>query len=391
MIVRFSAGAARRELTPVDNLFFTEFMPDADGDAVKVYLYGLMQCMFPAYAENDIAFALGMSRERVLAAFVYWQGKGLVHIAGEDPLTVEYLTAEQPAVTTAAPVKYGAFVNALNSLTAPRTFSLREMKHIYDCLETFRLEEGAVLELVSHCMEQKGRSVSVQYIVTVAESWASKGIVTAGAAREYILDLRVRKHGAAEVLRRWNKRRQPTEDEMALYEKWQQDWGFDEEAILSACSLLTGVSTPTFEILGERLETLYHEGRTSRGSIEERTAAVSGEKEFARMVFARMGKVETPTASQSAQIQAYLGGENALSREVVLYAAELCADAERPFGMLKTILKNWSEQGVKTPEEAEKANAARKPAGRPKKPLYAGFEQRSSAGINIEDITLDLD
>ena len=44
MNIHFSTEAQKREQTPVDNLFFSEFMPDADGEAVKVYLYGLMQC-----------------------------------------------------------------------------------------------------------------------------------------------------------------------------------------------------------------------------------------------------------------------------------------------------------------------------------------------------------
>lgn len=392
MTVRFSTEAARRELTPVDNLFISEYMSEAEGSAVKVYLYGLMQCLYTAYAETDIGFALGLNKEQVLSAFVYWQSRGLVRITGEDPLTVEYLTVEQPAVTTATPVKYAGFVSSLHTLTAPRTFTLREMKHVYDCMETFRLEEGAVLELISHCMETKGRNVSIQYVMTVAQSWAEKGLVTAADARAYIAELKVKKHGAAEVLRRWNKRRQPTQDEMELYEKWQRDWGFDEEAILAACPLLTGVSTPTFEALGERLETLYAQGNTDKSAIEAQSGFVSSEKEFARMVFARMGKVEAPTATQAAQLGIFMSGDNALSREVVLAAADLCLDAERPFGKLKTILRDWSEKGVKTPEDAEKYKEPpeNKRSSRRATP-YAGFQQRSADSINIDDITLDLD
>ncbi len=36
MNIRFSPEAARREMTPVDNLFFLEYMPEADGTFVKV-------------------------------------------------------------------------------------------------------------------------------------------------------------------------------------------------------------------------------------------------------------------------------------------------------------------------------------------------------------------
>ena len=52
--VRFAPEAAKREMTPVDNLFFTEYMPDADGMFVKVYLYGLMQCYHMSLADESI-------------------------------------------------------------------------------------------------------------------------------------------------------------------------------------------------------------------------------------------------------------------------------------------------------------------------------------------------
>ena len=41
-------------------------------------------------------------------------------------------------------------------------------------------------------------------------------------ARREIERYDLSKHGAAAILRRWNKRRKPTKDEMALYEKWEE-------------------------------------------------------------------------------------------------------------------------------------------------------------------------
>ena len=121
MNIRFSPEAARREMTPVDNLFFLEYMPDADGMFVKVYLYGLMQCYHPSLNDVDVADALGLSDAQVRCAFVYWQSKGLVRIRSDEPLTVEYLLTEQPAVTTATPMKYRRFIESLNALLSPRS------------------------------------------------------------------------------------------------------------------------------------------------------------------------------------------------------------------------------------------------------------------------------
>ena len=392
MNIHFSPEAQKREQTPVDNLFFSEFMPDADGEAVKVYLYGLMQCRYPSMGDVAISEALDLPEGAVLAAFVYWQSKGLVRILKDEPLEVEYLTVEQPAATTAVPMKYRSFVRALNELTAPRQFNMRELGHIYDCLEVFHLEEKTVLELVSHCMEEKGRRVSIQYISTVAKSWADAGIITYEQARDYIANAMVRKHGAAAVLRRWNKRRLPTLDEMTMYDRWVRDWGFDDEAILAACPRLTSTSSLSFEALGDRLRELYEQNKVKAADIQADSESISDEKEFARM-----GKVSTPTRDDVRQLSVFLEGPEGLPREVVLLAAEECADAERPFGKLKSVLKDWTERRIRTVEEAQKALTERKetiyPENRRRKRRdpFANYAETGVSHVNLDDIALTLD
>ena len=44
------------------------------------------------------------------------------------------------------------------------------------------------------------------------------------------------------VLRRWNKRRPPTVDEMDLYDRWIDALGFDAETILAAAARMTTLS-----------------------------------------------------------------------------------------------------------------------------------------------------
>ncbi len=399
MNIHFSPEAQKREQTPVDNLFFSEYMPDADGEAVKVYLYGLMQCRFPSMGDDAISDVLNLPASAVRTAFVYWQSKGLVRILKDEPLEVEYLTVGQPAVTTAVPLKYHAFVRALNELIAPRRFSMNELGHIYDCIETFHLEEKTVLELVSHCMEEKGRNVRVQYIVTVGKSWADAGIVTYDQARTYIANATVRKHGAAAVLRRWNKRRPPTLDEMAMYDQWVKEWGFDDEAILAVCPRLTNTSSPSFEALGDRLRELYEQNKVKAEDIRADSETISDEREFARMVFARMGKVSSPTKDDVRQLGVFLDGPDGLPREVVLLAAEECADAERPFGKLKTVLKDWSERKIRTVEEAQKMLAERKSVygqadGRRKtrkRNTMLNYAEQGSAYAKLSDIAMDID
>lgn len=396
MIVRFSPDAARREMTPVDNLFFTVYMPEADGMFVKVYLYGLMQCYHSALSDDSIAEMLGITEAEVRCAFVYWQAKGLVRIASEDPLTVEYLLTEQPALTGATAVKYRPFVNALNKLLSPRQLDLREMKAMYDCIELYSLDEATVLELVAYCIEQKGKRVSTNYILAAAQTWNEAGIVTPEQAKDYLESYRAKKHGASEVLMRWNKRRKPTQDEMDLYDKWTKEWGFDEEAILAVCPQLVEVGTPTFAILNDRLERMKDQNRTSARDILEQSDRELDDREFTKLVFARLGKVEVPSRTDIAQI-AMFRNEKEISRDAILLAADECQSAERPFGMLKKILIDWSVKGVRTKDEAEQALSERSRTVTPQKKRNKqknygseNYEQRVVRMDELENIIVDL-
>lgn len=397
MNIRFSPEAARREMTPIDNLFFLEYMPDADGTFVKVYLYGLMQCYHPSLNDTDLGAALGLTDAQVRCAFVYWQAKGLVRIRSDEPLTVEYLLVEQPAVTAATAKKYRRLVESVEALLSPRSLDLREMQAIYDCIELYGLEEGAVLALVGYCIERKGKRVPINYLRTVAQEWSEQDVKTQVAAETYVADWRVRKHGASEVLRRWNKRRPPTVDEMDLYDRWIGPLGFDAETVLAAASRMTDVATPTFAILNARLTEMKERSVTDIGAmdLEEQKGAL--DREFARSVFARLGKIGAPDKTTIAQLRMFRE-EKGISREAILLAADECAGAERPLGVLKKLLSDWAGEGVQTVEQAEAALNKPKtaPAKAPKKKKNGGFlyerEKLSEEDINklIVDLNEDL-
>ena len=63
----------------LEYIFLSEFMPDAPGDYVKIYLYGRMisenQGSLP---EKDMAMQLGVSEEKIQEAWEYWENWGAV-------------------------------------------------------------------------------------------------------------------------------------------------------------------------------------------------------------------------------------------------------------------------------------------------------------------------
>jgi DNA replication protein DnaD len=389
MIVRFSLDAARRAFTPVDNRFILDYLPHADVVCVRVYLYGLMLCSAGAAGDASIPDALGLTQQDVTDAFAYWQAQGLVTIRSDNPLVVEYLNPEPTDAGGIVPGKYAKLVSALASLIAPRQFDFRELRHVYDWIEVYGLDEEAVLELVSHCMDVKGRRVSVNYIESVARSWADEGVNTRDKARAYIERYELKSHGASAILRQWNRRRKPTVAETDLYEKWTGEWGFTPEAILAALPKLTVSGTPNFVYLDEMLDSLRREGQTSAPEIAKANAKNAEETAFAKLVFERAGKIEPATRTQKAQISMYLN-DFSMPRELLLFGAEQCRGANEPFGMMKKLWNEWHEKKIFTIEEARKHMEAKIP---PKKnrSVRRQYPQHDLTDEQLEHLLVDLD
>ena len=88
----FSNEIVAASSTPIDNIFLSDFLPNANGEYIKVYLYGLYKCS--TTKDNTLeSFSkiLGMSSEDILSIFYYWQELGLVNVINVDPVQIRFL------------------------------------------------------------------------------------------------------------------------------------------------------------------------------------------------------------------------------------------------------------------------------------------------------------
>ncbi len=392
MPCRFAKEALPLEATPVDNLFLIEYMPAADGTQLRVYLYGLMLCRYPAFAELSLGAALGLSDEEVLAAFAYWQREGLVRILSADPLEVEYAAPSQRAAEpTLVPGKYHQLVQAIQQMFAPRALRAAELRRVYDWVEVFALEETAVLELVSHCLNAKGPRVGMAYMDTVARAWADAGVHTADDAKAQAAAYDEMTGGAAAVLKRWNKSRRPTKDELELYEKWTTGWGFTQEAVLAACPAVTGAERPSFKYLDGVLERLYREGTVSAQEIAQKLDTEDESATLAREMFTRMGMGRMARPLERAQLSSFL--DAGLPMDVLLFAAEQSAGKERPLGYAKTLLKEFLESGAHTLAQAQQCvdSHAERPTRGKRAQEALDYPQKRYSEEDLKHIFVNLD
>ena len=80
--MNFSKGKTRDFYlltTDVENLFINEYMSDAPGDYVKVYLFGLLYGQHGSEMSHGLlARQLGLDEKKVALAWDYWERMGVI-------------------------------------------------------------------------------------------------------------------------------------------------------------------------------------------------------------------------------------------------------------------------------------------------------------------------
>lgn len=385
----FEQGAALMGCTSVQNIFILEYMPKAPELYCKVYLFGLMQCGCRRLENADLCASLGIDSAKAVEAFLYWQDMGLLRIVEQEPLSVEYLSVQAGPVTGGTR-KYAPLVSALRQVCGARVLTPGELSKIYDWIEVFGLEEAAAVMLVRRCMELKGPSVKIQFMDKMAREWAKEGVLTAADAEQRIkLDTELQ-GGAKAILARWRKGRMATEDELALYKKWTEEWGMTLDEILSACPAMTSSDKPTFAYLNAILE-----GMRMEGGVQEAIKSAAFTEELAREIYSRAGLKGAPGRREKEAVSTWTVSWH-MQPEAVLLAAERSAGYSHPFDRTRRLIEQLHEKGVTTLQQARKAieELEKQPAAeggkKQQSSYFMNYGQRKYSDEDLKSIGITL-
>ena len=339
-------------VTPVDNQFILEYLPAATGDAVRVYLYGLMQCHHPEQAMTiaQMARELNMTEEAVLTAYRYWERKGLVRRIADHPPQFRYVSIKQLTMTGGAvPVdqEYEQFAAAVYSLFGnDRRLHGAEMSRCYEWVEELHLPQEVVLYLIREMIAQHGKNVAVKTIEKRAALLAEENAQTVEDAEVILARDKVIWDGSRAVLRRLGKRRYPSEDEQVMFRTWHVDWGFSLEDVLAACAE-TVKGEPTFAYLGGILSRLRAQKKTTGVK-----AAIQQEKDEAAPLKALLAVMQLHNVKINQGTMAVYADMRALYPDnIILMAGQECAKRGADFEAVMTTLKNWKRNGLESAAE----------------------------------------
>lgn len=356
----FDEQYAMFDMTPVENQFLLEYMPSAKGDAVKVYLYGLMQCYHP---QEDMSVAqmgheLGMSEEEILTAYRYWERKGLVRRISDFPPTFRYINVNKLMFTGGLPqtdAAYEAFAEALYALFG-NDFRLhgKAISQYYEWVEDMHLPQEVVLKLIEHMIAVKGKNFSAKAAQKLAVELAEAGAQTAEDAEAVLGRDKKVLEGSRAVLRQFNLFRDPTQPEMNLYHKWMTEWGFTQEAIEAACEDTTNGKQPSFKyldtILKNKRDSMEGEQISVHQVKQNRDERTKHEEPLRQLL--KVMNIQGVTVNDST-LAVYDDMRALYPDEVILIAGQQCARRGGKLDDVMALLMSWKQKKLQSVAEVQ--------------------------------------
>ncbi len=354
----FAGRDAMFGITPVENMFILEYMPGATGDFVRVYLYGLMLCHHPEMDEgiDGMARALRIETDTILSAYRYWEREGLVARLTDNPPTYEYL-ALSSITRQAEPLdevyKYKNFNRELQNALPGMVLDSHEYRIANEWLDILNLPEDVVLYLVHTEVAKRGKKLPAprtlfKHLDETATLWANEGIYSIDQAEEFVAKSGAAYQNAKAVIKQFGQTRNPTKDEIALSEKWMNEWNLPLDEIIAACADTVKGTVPSFGYLDKIL--------MSKVKGEDKSEDA---REKVKILLSHLGTASRPTQAHLSAYNQFI--EAGFDFPAIEQAAILCGENNRrTFEDIQRKLDQWKKMGVTTLAEIEEERRIQK-------------------------------
>lgn len=257
--------------TLLENEFIDNYMPEANGEYVKVYLLLLRHLNDPSVnlTVTKIADILDDTEKDVIRALNYWKKLGLLDYDLND---------EEASPLPSVPVEHTASVGTASAvvpaagntpvLSAPQNITRfknrKELKELLFVAEQYlgktltvtdinaityfydelHLSADLIEYLIEYCVENGHKSI--HYIQKVAISWAEQKITTVAEAKTNTV---LYNKNCYAVLNAYGiKGRAPAASETAYIRRWNEEYGLALDLIIEACNrTMNTIHQPNFD------------------------------------------------------------------------------------------------------------------------------------------------
>lgn len=245
-------------ITCVPDYFIDNYMVEADGEFVKIYLYILRSLSHPnrGFCISQVADALDHTQKDIRRALKYWEKEGLLKLEYDDADELcgiylndpEPIIPELPIVTVTPPISAHNDSNVYEFPT-PVDQELKQLLYVAEMLMGHPLSADAVdkivfwhenmnlpWDLIEYIIEysaEKGAD-SIQYMDKVAVSYANSNIYDVEEAKSFNLQFSSCYSAVKKAF--GLSGRSLAKSELKYIKRWSEELGFSDELIEEACN-----------------------------------------------------------------------------------------------------------------------------------------------------------
>ncbi len=246
--------------TVLENKFITKYLPEADGFAVKVYLYGLYLCSRTEsdFSLSSMAEVLRATEEKIKQAFAVWEDYDLVEILSKDPFTVQYLPVRS-AVGKPKKVHYEQYTEFNKELQRKmqkvgKFITASEYTKYMRFLEETEMQPQALLLIAEYCINKQGEAVSPAYVFNKAKKLLKGGYSSYEQVERALSNYNENEGLLTAIYNAMGAyQRTPDETDYLLYDKWTNVLSFTQKSILAVARANKGKSFAYIDVILEKL------------------------------------------------------------------------------------------------------------------------------------------
>lgn len=271
--------------TPIENIFINDYMPQADGTYVKVYLMGY-KCAKDKQGFNNETLAknLKVPLTDVLNAWNYWEEEGIIikHQTDDDyNYIVEFVNLKQfyvdnvykhirnvkdkdkhgdtdKLISQARNPEIKTMMEEIEDMLA-RPLKINEKQKILSWLSKYKMNPFIMSQAFSYCVNNK-KVKRFTYIESVVAAWYDEGVRDLDTMVEYLEKRNDRFSTYSRVSKALGFNRTLTEAEMRTIDKWIDQWGFSMDMILKCLDNSIKISNPNINYFDKILDDWYKNG-----------------------------------------------------------------------------------------------------------------------------------
>ena len=251
--------------TLIPDIFFSEYLSEASGDFIKVYLYMLFLSKYDKDIKiNDLSKKLVLPVKSIQDAVKYWEEKCLitkkntgyiVNSIQEIELHKLYkpktaLSAEQ-LQKSAENQKRAKAIDFINNKYFSGLMPTTWYPEIELWFKKYGFDEEVMIALFGYCFDMS--ALHKNYVQAVAEAWNKNNIKNFNDLDLYYEKQEKLKIIAKTISKKLGLSRSLTQYEYAYIEKWVIDYGYSLDIIEIALKKTTSKANPNFDYLDKLL------------------------------------------------------------------------------------------------------------------------------------------